>query len=321
MYIFAEPVTEEQMDQIQGTNVDKIAAFEKKVLGLHKDDANEPKGPATWEDLHADVERELEHDERPSNLKSGGPGTLGGGQEETEGPRHFNIESGTEPSANPDSHTVAEQNDISTIGVSLSESLKAATTRQVESKEQSEDAIQRYSDPITDSVEKEQEDAELQDTSLENDIIESRHHGDKDWIDSIEQEQSDNAAEDKNDVLAMTLTIRNKINGRYVTRPDDLHSGDKWAIEYSLADVPGAGRSWSLYNACQTRRKKVLVSDEEKENEYLKRLRAMSAAGRSWRKHQDEKDKALGTRIYGAPLSSSTETLTSSNEEASLQEE
>jgi hypothetical protein len=318
MYVFAEPVTEEQMDEIQGTNVEKIAEFEKKVLGLHKEDPNESEGPATWEDLHADVERELEQDE---HTKSEAPGALGDEQEDVQESQDHKIECKEQPSTPNDRHAMTEQNATSTIGISLSESLKAARFHQAESEAHGDKATNRQSDQPNDSAENEQEDVELQDTSLENDMIESRHHGDKDWIDGIEQEHSDVASEDTNEVLAMTLTIRNKINGRYVTRPGDLSLQDRWAIEYSLADVPGADRAWSLYRACQTRRKKVLVSAEEKENEYLRRLRAMSVAGRSWRKHQDKKDKALGTRIYGAPRSSATETLTDSSEGSPLQEE
>ena len=100
-------------------------------------------------------------------------------------------------------------------------------------------------------------------------------------------------------LLAMTLTIRNKVNNRYVTRAEELRPSDKWTVEYSLAEIATASRAWSLYGACQMRRKKKL-DDEDREEEdvaqnyYLRRLRELSTRGRKWRDEQDEAERRAG---------------------------
>ena len=112
------------------------------------------------------------------------------------------------------------------------------------------------------------------------------------------------------DILAMTLTLRNKVNGAYVLRPTDMTAKDKWEIEYSLVEVPLQARARALYHACQVRREKKLASDdvagggaaagageEEVISGYVRRLREMSAQGKIWRAERDEADKASGEPV------------------------
>lgn len=117
------------------------------------------------------------------------------------------------------------------------------------------------------------------------------------------------------DILAMTLTLRNKVNGAYVLRPTDMTAKDKWEIEYSLVEVPLQTRARALYNACQVRRQKKLASDdvvtgadgtgaeagagarEEVISGYVRRLREMSAQGKIWRAERDKADKANGEPV------------------------
>ena len=106
------------------------------------------------------------------------------------------------------------------------------------------------------------------------------------------------------DVLAMTLTLRNKINELFVLRPEKLTASDKWSIEYSLVEVPDQSRAWALYEACQARRRKKLdapvpAEEEARVNYYVQNLRKLSEQGRKWKDEMDEKDKVKPVRILG----------------------
>ena len=67
MYIFAEPVTEEQVVEIQSQNRAKIEDFERKILGLkHEDDSDaldEQEDDGKWENIHASVQETMDMDE------------------------------------------------------------------------------------------------------------------------------------------------------------------------------------------------------------------------------------------------------------------
>ena len=105
------------------------------------------------------------------------------------------------------------------------------------------------------------------------------------------------------EVLAMTLTIRNKVNDRYVIRPENLSSSDRWQVEYALSEVDKPKKAWSLYQASQARRRKQLDradDDDDKTVEtYIKNLRGLSRKGKEWREQQDEIDKARPKVVLG----------------------
>lgn len=129
---------------------------------------------------------------------------------------------------------------------------------------------------------------------------------DRSFLDAIHKETAhlETSTSESSDLLAMTLTIRNKVNGQFVLRPEKLAADDVWSIEYSLVEVPNQGRARALYEACQTRRKKKLDAplvpeDAEVINHYLMNLRKMSTKGKQWRKEMDEKDKERPVQVLG----------------------
>lgn len=122
---------------------------------------------------------------------------------------------------------------------------------------------------------------------------------DQRYLDSIDQEaaQADSAAKcsSSEDILAMTITLRNKVNSQFVLRPEKMTAADEWSIEYSLNEVPEQPRARALYEACRRRRSKkmdeqLVPGDTEVISGYIQRLREMSAKGRAWRKEQDKRD-------------------------------
>ncbi|TAQ85058.1 hypothetical protein B7494_g6615 [Chlorociboria aeruginascens] len=95
-------------------------------------------------------------------------------------------------------------------------------------------------------------------------------------------------------VLVMTITIRNKVNGKYVPRPEKLNKKDNWTVEYALAEIPEEEKSSRLYNGCKTRRKLALSRERTETrstfNEaYIAKLKTLSHEGRKYREEFNEK--------------------------------
>ena len=135
---------------------------------------------------------------------------------------------------------------------------------------------------------------------------------DQPFLDSITEElaEADDATSSGQDILAMTLTVRNKVNGKFILRPEHLTAQDSWSIEYSLVEVSSQRRARALYEACQLRRKKRLDTpevpeEEEVLNQYLLRLRELSAKGKKWRARMDKEDRKKPTQVLGKEITQS----------------
>ena len=125
----------------------------------------------------------------------------------------------------------------------------------------------------------------------------------------IEDLISENAQRERStdDILAMTLSIRNKVNGSHVLRPTEMTADDKWEVEYLVEEVKEQARALALYEACKTRRQKKLETFRSPEGEeqvlsnYVRKLRALATSGRAWRKEIDRKDEETGkpTTVLG----------------------
>ncbi|KAL1895802.1 hypothetical protein Cpir12675_003080 [Ceratocystis pirilliformis] len=104
-------------------------------------------------------------------------------------------------------------------------------------------------------------------------------------------------AEDLGELTGLILTIKNKVDGKYVTRPDKFTRGSKWDLEYNIQEMD-KGRAWRLYNQVKDRRKKTLQKDDsmaETDSEYARAYQRMlaqfSAAGRAYRRRVDYEAK------------------------------
>ncbi|THY32095.1 Pet127-domain-containing protein [Aureobasidium pullulans] len=65
------------------------------------------------------------------------------------------------------------------------------------------------------------------------------------------------AKETRGPLLGMTLTVRSKVNGVYVERPEFLRKNHDWTIDYSLTEMTSEDQAWHSYKATKARRKKV----------------------------------------------------------------
>ena len=143
---------------------------------------------------------------------------------------------------------------------------------------------------------------EAEDTTEQGEQSESQ--ADSEFLDAIEHESSSVVPLGSSAILAMTLTVRNKVNNRYVLRPEELRPDDEWSMEYALTDVPNQDRAWGLYLACQSRRKKKLDNQgddatEETASHYVQKLRELSRQGKAWRMEQDEIDRQKPVTVLG----------------------
>ncbi|KAI9842091.1 MAG: hypothetical protein M1838_003275 [Thelocarpon superellum] len=251
MYVFVEPVTEQEVDDIQNRNKGPMEQFERDILGLQPEaPANDEAGTngtskAAWRDIHAEVEQELVHDELLSNT-----------------------------SQQPDQ---AEDDPGSGANGSM-----RGTTSGIDTVAE----IEPQHDAPTAAA----------DAEVSRAVEDSEAAGDGKWLDEVDKDQQELRCQSHDrPILAMTLTIRNKVNGQYVIRPETLQESDLWSVEYALAEIQTQTRAWSLYRACRERRKKALDSADEDgadaaANFYVRRLWEMSKKGKKWRRQQDLAD-------------------------------
>ena len=381
MYIFAEPVTEEQVAEIQSHNEAKIKEFERKLFGLTLDEAESQEteeDDSKWENIQADVRETMDKDElsieeadgedveydasENARVASNERGTSG--EDDLYGIREKAREgdgataAAAENEDDEDDELVDSEEDEEADGEKLEESIDEADEEQdldEESLEESEDDNEGESEELHEASESDgqkelkgndgeketgeeertgigQEDSQADDQSasaadkdqaggqgneeLQTDGNEQERasassgdfpiKADKAFLNKVTEEVSytDAAASQNPDILAMTLTIRNKVNGKFVLRPSHLTARDEWSIEYSLTEVDTKTRARALYKACQARRKKKhdkmeTKNDEERLNGFLRRLRELSMEGRKWRARQDKEDTKKPVQILG----------------------
>ncbi|KAL8908225.1 MAG: hypothetical protein Q9207_000946 [Kuettlingeria erythrocarpa] len=337
MYIFAEPVTEEQIEAIQTAKNAEIQRFEDELYGGKLDsDENDAVGQS-WENLEANVQnamdddiRDPHHDEEsqdwiPNETDSEQQNLKGDSSAVTHdiANRSENARSAINGNNESEDRSLVNDKEVEDSG----EEETAIEDSEVESEEDSARSDEAKDDesertglhhgsgqnaehPALDESTNVHEMAELDslaDDTASPETTPGNHAESQRRIDISELEPPGEKPSSRvggQEVLALTLTIRNMINGNNVLRPNALKPNQQWSIEYSLDEVPNAERAWSLYQACQLRRRKRLENDEERsENDqvdgYIQRLRQMSRKGAKWRKEQDEQEKELPLKILG----------------------
>ena len=102
-------------------------------------------------------------------------------------------------------------------------------------------------------------------------------------------------------LIGWTLTLRNKVNGQYVKRPEQLEREDNWQIEYNVQEIPEEN-AWKLYNATKERRRQLVgLGDEEVDAgllNYRKLIQRYASRGRKWRAQQDLVEEGRGVRVF-----------------------
>ncbi|KAK3351342.1 mitochondrial protein Pet127-domain-containing protein [Neurospora tetraspora] len=108
--------------------------------------------------------------------------------------------------------------------------------------------------------------------------------------------------ETKPELLGMILTIRNKVNGEYVERPEHLRRTDKWEVEYSLEDMPTL-RAETIYKMVIQRRSKTLNDQEDRDKAWYEMFQGAldkyTRKGRLHRQKEIELGKTRPVHVYG----------------------
>ena len=393
MYIFAEPVTEEEVAEIQSNNDAKIQEFESRILGLKRGDAlqESQEDDPSWAELQANVQEamdkdELGLDESTASQRSSGDSSNASvaaaddgddvpeddedgeneddaeneedevdeeeaeedGEQEDDKDEDCNIKramnehegAGEEPMTRDDV-VIASDSSLGQEGGNILGQIERLSETSIENSDDSTEASAPDSlEPLlgddtelsptddghttANSAEnpptQEDDKQSSSNASMKERILpfekseEFKMQADTPFIEEISQaSDSQDPANSNKDILAMTLTVRNKANNAFVLRPETLTASDTWSIEYSLTEVPDEHRAWALYEACQARRRKKLDAsmreeDTEKVSYFIRKLRKLSEQGREWRKGMDEKDSEKPVRVLGKEAEESLET-------------
>ena len=296
MYIFAEPVSDEQIQELQSKNDAKIAEFEREMMSLDKQESEkeDQNSESQWAAIQASVQQAMDNDDDyvDETGEQDGRETATGtdpelprtpsGNEELEEKQHMDWadkgrlghEDKADNKSNVEPAYLEGERDSDTQEMPLEGTVGEASDLPSESSNTRESS----STLIAENAEAHSDDVENQ--------------ADSSFLNSIAIERAQAVPNDQHGLLAMTLTIRNKINNNYVVRPQNLVAEDKWKVEYSLDEVPKIERAWSLYAACQLRRKKQLEDERDSEQAatasyYMRNLKILSSRGKAWREKQD----------------------------------
>ncbi|PBP17576.1 hypothetical protein BUE80_DR011669 [Diplocarpon rosae] len=296
-YIFAEPISEPEIETIQATNKAKIEEFEKEVLGIFTKDLTPEEQQEQWNKIRASVEESMEKDAVMVTLE----------EEEENGSEDILATNSLEEDFHEEDGD--EAGDVDTENVETLEVDETAGTHgEVSKLENSEEDVDTFdADEVAEPECDDQgtEPGEHNEISADEVAVEEQfeHASESKPADAADPSDSINGQSvSLPEVLAMTLVIRNKVNGNYVERPCNLCEKDKWEVEYSLSEIPGIKRVASLYGATRTRRfrattKTVDMKADSRNNIYIENIKKYNAKGRAWREAQDKIDQGLVTTV------------------------
>jgi hypothetical protein len=105
------------------------------------------------------------------------------------------------------------------------------------------------------------------------------------------------------DVLGMIVTLRNKVDGKFVTRPDNLTKKSTWEVHYAIEELQ-KDRASNIYKQTIERRSKMLAKTDEDSTKtwnrgFKQKLEALSKSGRAWRRKEIEAAKKHPVYVYG----------------------
>lgn len=102
-------------------------------------------------------------------------------------------------------------------------------------------------------------------------------------------------------VLGMILTIRNKVNGKYVQRPEKLTASEKWNVEYTMDEV-AAEKVQDVYEALKRRRHTAFYKDPARDTfktAFDGQLKHYSKAGERFREEETKAARELPVHVVG----------------------
>jgi hypothetical protein len=149
--------------------------------------------------------------------------------------------------------------------------------------------------------------------AIEKDSVVEKIEAISETSESEAEAQPEADTDEDKPILGLVLTVRSKVNGEYVERPEHLRKNHDWTIEYSLTEKP-TSLAWREYKASKQRRrstyqklnsnldKKDPDSTELSYNEhYINMLKGLSEKGRQMRAGLDAKAANQPKIVVGMP--------------------
>ncbi|KAF1957363.1 Pet127-domain-containing protein [Byssothecium circinans] len=342
MYIFAEPMTDEQADEIQSRSEIANKKYERDVIGIdHSDEELQEE----WKDIQDRVDETIdleiegvidqvkEHEEtedqgndvRESASELEGTDSreseMSGSAseaEETEAqegtaeePASEIGEGGSKESASEqsESDTSASEIEQSESDTSASESEEGGSEELASKIKEGELEQSEVSASGVEEAESEESPSEIDEVSGDKEAA-----ADQEAIteDSKATQESASASKPapRGPLIGWTLAIRNRVNGHYVDRPENLTPQHDWTMEYHIKEI-SEDSCWSLYTKVKERREQLIGEQRQEDTQrldvYRSIIRRYSDKGRRWREEQDVIDEKMGQRLYepmgpGSPL-------------------
>lgn len=295
MYVFAEPMEEDEIEEIQkgNRNSDKdfmekvkrkleearqakelVSKIKPRVLGKTEQD------PTYYKQV-GDVEQTEDTSEVAIGLEDGSS-------------KDLELEDGvaTNPldedvAANPLDEDVAASQELETDnapeevvaeGVSVDQELEADVSNDMD--------LSAAADAIEASIKANEINADIE--------------GDQEM--DLEALKAMAEKESRREVMGMTVMAKNFVDGNSVLRPDFLDETDKWTVDYSISEF-SADRAWSVYNAMITRKQKHHVNrgptgEAEEVGGYVRYIRGLARKGREWESEMAQKDAAREKIVF-----------------------
>lgn len=201
-----------------------------------------------------------------------------------------------EPAQEVDSEAPQNVDLDSTSSVAPSDISAAKESENVETTQQTEKTVEAVEAKKTE---------ETGETDEVEKVMETKQEGKKeerqDVPEGMEAQKGENE-EEQRPVFAMSLSIRNLMNGKPVARPTRFTSQDTWNVEYNIGTF-SESRGRTLFNQCRARRVKDNDPDEpsstnNESNPFYFQLKNVSEMGRQWEAEQDKIEEEKGIIRY-----------------------
>ncbi|KAJ3492829.1 hypothetical protein NLG97_g5122 [Lecanicillium saksenae] len=122
--------------------------------------------------------------------------------------------------------------------------------------------------------------------------------------DAEETESTDDAAKDENpprEIFGMYVTVRNKVDGKFMPRPTQLGPKNYWEVQYAVSEI-SQERARRLYKQIKARRRKILNTNAEMRTKSWHRmfagsLPALSKRGEEYRAERAKEEEKSGIRV------------------------
>lgn len=292
MYIFAEPKTEDEVNEIQTMNKARIREAEKALLTpkeqqsesaeeeLAEDQDHVQGDDARWQAIDAGIEESMLQDEAEAWLANSDEVLLTDDQEAV-------AETSDESLSAQEVGEDSEISDDSAVSYSQGESGEAQTSEDIALQGEMRAAAAEDTEPASHEAHSKSSEPE-QVTKAASEAPPGK-----------ETRARQRATRPATPILALILTAENLVNGHRVDRPDQLGPGDKWDVRYSFKEVETQRQAWALYQACQERRRKAVegARKTQSEDDYFGRqIRELARRGRQYREELEEEEEKQGGR-------------------------